>query len=175
METLSGFRQIIDKPTCKGNCIDLIFTNSNDIANSGVLDINLSDHDLVFATNKKMTPKREYIDFLGRSYRNYDANSFKNNLLTFDWFDYWTLDDPNSCWNFLLNRITLEIDKSCPLKKRRVRNSNEPWLCNEILEAIFDKDQAWKLGETSKFAAACRFWLLVAAVVSQPFADNSNN
>ena len=31
------------------------------------------------------------------------------------------------------------------------------------------------LGETSKFAAACRFWLLLAAVVSQPFADSSKN
>ena len=94
-------------------------------------------------------PKREHIDFWGRSYRNYNANLFKNKLSTFDWYDYWLLQDPNLCWNYLLDRIHIEIDKLCPLKKRRVRNTNEPWLNNEILEAIFDKDPAWKLAKRS--------------------------
>ena len=37
----------------------------------------------------------------------------------------------------------------CPLKKRKVRQSNEPWLTNGILEAIYDKDQAWKRAKRS--------------------------
>ena len=148
-EVLTGLKQIVNKPTRMGNCIDLIFSNSTDIANSGVVDVNLSDHDLIFATKKKTTPKREHIDFLGRSYRNYDANVFKNKLSTFDWYDYWLLDDPSLCWGYLLAQIQKEIDTMCPLKKRRVRNTNEPWLNNEILEAIFDKDQAWKQAKRS--------------------------
>ena len=55
--------------------------------------------------------------------------------------------DPNDCWEFIIQVIESDINPMCPLKKRRVRNSNEPWLSNGILEAIFDKDQAWKLAK----------------------------
>ena len=37
----------------------------------------------------------------------------------------------------------------CPLKERKVKQSNEPWLTNGILEAIYHKDQAWKLAKQS--------------------------
>ena len=54
------------------------------------------------------------------------------------------MDDPNECWGFIHRAITFELDRMCPLKKRKVKQSNEPWLTNGILEAIYDKDQAWK-------------------------------
>ena len=150
LESLTGLKQMIKHPTRLQNCIDLILTNCNDIANTGVLPLNISDHDLVFATRKKANIKREQIDFTGRSYKNYNKIEFQNYITHQNWEEFWLLDNPNHCWDFLVNLIEIHINTSCPLRRRRVRNSNEPWLSNEILEAIFDKDQAWKTAKVSK-------------------------
>ena len=105
------------------------------------------DHDLIFITKKKGSVKRKQVSFLGRSYRNYDKISFQNYLRELDWDEFWLMDDPNECWGFIYRAITSKLDRMCPLKKRKVKQSNEPWLTNGILEAIFDKDQAWKLAK----------------------------
>ena len=66
MELNTGLRQLIGRPT-RGHTSDLIYTNSPDIANSGVLDLNISDHDLIFVTKKKGMAKRKSVSFMGRS------------------------------------------------------------------------------------------------------------
>ena len=92
------------------------------------------------------------MDFWGRSYRNYDRERFQNAIRGYNWDQFWNLEDPNHCWEFITRAIEHVINPMCPLKKCRVRNSNEPWLSNGILEAIFDKDQAWKLAKRTKNA-----------------------
>ena len=150
MESLTGLKQLIAQPTRMTNCIDLIFTNCNEIANSGVLHINISDHDVIFATRKKANVRRELIDFYGRSYRNYDIENFQQHLINHNWEVYWGFEDPTHCWEYITSLIEDYMDISCPIKRRRVRNSGEPWLNNEILEAIFEKDQAWKEAKVTK-------------------------
>ena len=87
---------------------------------------------------------------MGRSYRNYNKLSLQDYLGEINWEEFWLMENPNDCWEFIYRKITLELDRMCPLKKRKVRQSNEPWLTNEILEAIYDKDQAWKLAKVTK-------------------------
>ena len=53
-ELTHGLKQLIKTPTRGQNCIDLMFTNASDIANSGVFPINISDHDLIFITKKEI-------------------------------------------------------------------------------------------------------------------------
>ena len=78
-----------DKPTryslLRDTCLDLIFTNSDYIANSRVCNLNLSDHELVFFTRKKITIKQDKITFSGWSYKNYNKNTFIRELLNQNW------------------------------------------------------------------------------------------
>ena len=147
MELNTGLKQQIIDPTRGANVIDLIFTNSQDVANSGVINLNISDHDLIFVTKKKETKKRRQVSFKGRSYRNYNKETLQNYLRETNWDEFWLLTDPNDCWGYIHRTIKLELDRMCPLKERKVKQSNEPWLTNGILEAIHDKDQAWKLAK----------------------------
>ena len=64
-----------------------------------------------------------------------------------NWDMFWLMDDPNECWDFIYKTITSELNKTCPLKTRKVRQSNEPWITNEIPGTIYDKDPAWKLAK----------------------------
>ena len=65
----------------KASCLDQIFTNSNYISNSGILDVNLSDHLAVYCSRKKMKSASLKINFEGRSYRNYIKEDFQDNLI----------------------------------------------------------------------------------------------
>ena len=52
-QDLTKLTQIIKDNTRANNCFDLKFTNSDEIKEIGVLDINIREHDLIYAINKK--------------------------------------------------------------------------------------------------------------------------
>ena len=57
-EQRTGLRQLISEITRYSHlnsCIDLIFTNSNEISCSGTLDLNISDHQAIYITRKHIT------------------------------------------------------------------------------------------------------------------------
>ena len=126
----------------KSSCLDQIFTNSNYVSQSGILNINLSDHLAVFCCRKKSKVISEKINFEGRSYRNYIKEDFQSNLINSNWNDFYSSVDPNICWNIMENIIRTEIDNMCPIKIFKVSKSRDPWISNEILEEIRDKDNA---------------------------------
>ena len=76
----NGLTNCIRNPTrycsTKASCIDHIYTNSAMVSDSGVLDINISDHEMVYLVRKKVKTKVTSGEFSGRSYRNYDRDRF---------------------------------------------------------------------------------------------------
>ena len=77
-ETFTNWKQQIKDPTRNNNIIDLIYSNSSDISQSGVLNLGISDHELIFCTLKKACVRFNHVHYIGRSYRNYDKNRFVN-------------------------------------------------------------------------------------------------
>ena len=160
MQSLGLFQQIRE-PTriCRSNgvdtstMIDLIFTNSDYVANVQILNINVSDHLGVMVTRKKAYVKTAKIDFSGRSYRNYNKEDFQDNLSNANWDDFYTLANPNILWPYFKKVILDTISPMCPLKKFKVFEAKEPWITNEALEAIRDKDRLQKKARKSKLAA----------------------
>ena len=114
MELNIGLRQVINEPTRGRNIIDLIYTNSHDVASSGVVDFNVSDHDLIFISKKKKTVTRKQVSFMGRSYRNYNKELFQNNIKEANWDGFWLMQDPNECWDYIYKLVSTELDKMCP-------------------------------------------------------------
>ena len=126
----------------KSTCLDQIF--SNYVSQSGVIDVNLSDHIAVYCTRKKIKNSSSMIEFEGRSYRNYVKEDFQENLINSNLNDFYSSQDPNICWDIMENIIRREIDKMCPLQKFKVPERQDPWITNEILEEIRDKDLSLK-------------------------------
>ena len=147
-----GMRQHIDEPTRvafrqgikSSSTLDLIFTNSDIIKSSGTLDYNLSDHMAVFITRKKKQTKHEKIEFKGRSYKNYVREDFQQNLVDHDWRDFYNMTDPNNMWQYIHLTILGYINPTCPIKSFKVSSLGEPWITNEAIEAIKDKDRLLK-------------------------------
>ena len=150
MELLTNLRQYIKKATRKDHCLDLIYSNCDIVSDSGVLDVLLSDHEMVFITRKKAKTTYNHVRFMGRSYRNYVKEDLRQYLASIDWEPFYELNAPDAWWSFLLDKITFKVDLMCPLKQKTVRDKNEPWITNEILEVIADKDRAWKRAKATK-------------------------
>ena len=122
--------------------LDLLFTNSEHVSNMQVLDFNISDHLGILATRKRTPVKANKINFRGRSYRNYIKERFQENIINTDWEEFYNNNDPNWLWEFIYNTILENIENMCPIKTFKVSEFKEPWMTNEAIEAIKDKDRA---------------------------------
>ena len=139
-----GLRCLIKETTrpsiFKNSCIDQIITNSEIIDMAGVIDINLSDHLLVHCSLKKHTPPKTKCSFTGRSYRNYNMEAFQQGIREANWDDYNHSGVVTEKWDIFENIIRENIDRMCPLKIFKIKQEKEPWVTNELIELIKDKD-----------------------------------
>ena len=153
-----GLTQLIDTHTrvafrngiASETIIDLIFSNSEHIAVAKTLDSNLSDHLAVVATRKKCAVIKGKTEFTGRSYKNYVKEDFQNNLVSLNWDPFFENNDPNELWDLVEGLIVLQANIMCPSKQYRVKAAREPWITNEAIEAIKDKDRLLKRAKRTR-------------------------
>ena len=98
-----GLSNYIKNPTRyskhKNSCIDHIYSNSNSISDCGVLDVNISDHELVYIVRKKSKPTNTKCEFTGRSYVRYSPDILNRLLNNDSWDEFFNETDPNILWN----------------------------------------------------------------------------
>jgi hypothetical protein len=97
-------QQHIDKPSRTTNysqtLIDLILTKieDNKTIDSGVIELGISDHSLVYICRKISIPKGEPKLIETRQFRHFNSTDFQNNLReAFSNFNHYT--DPNLAWH----------------------------------------------------------------------------
>ena len=86
----------------------------------------------------------------GRSYRHFDECI--KILKTFDWSGFYDKTDPNDCWKSMLQAITAMADNLCPIKTFKINKARPPWMTNEILEIMKDRDYYYKKARTLSLA-----------------------
>ena len=149
-----GFSQLIKGPTRfttnRDSCLDLICSNSNNIAKVLVCDVNISDHEMVMVTRRHVKYRDKKTSFIGRSYVNYNKHTFINGLRNMDWEPIILGNNVNYSWDLFIDRIKSLIDLTCPLKRFKVKVTNKPWITHELIEQIKDKDRALRKAKKSK-------------------------
>ena len=138
-EVSTGLNQLIRKETRYDSCIDLIYSNSDIISNSGVLNVSLSDHNVIFVSSKKGKEPFKTIRFTGRSYVDYDKEVFQQALVEQDWTCFDSCIKPEDCWMTMKTIIEKKINSMCPIKTRLIKDKGEPWIDHDILVKIHDK------------------------------------
>lgn len=140
--------QLIKTPTrCTSNTrniLDLMLTTSNYIISSGSEEVNISDHQPVWLIRKKQQDKPTFVDFECRCFANYDKTSYQNDLLTYDWGNYYSENCPNNLWVELVSTIITIADRHCPFKLYRHKRKLPPWLTQDILDLIHLRDSLYK-------------------------------
>ena len=112
-------------------CLDQIFSSSDVISSSGVLDLNISNHLAVFCTRKKKVNLKGKKQFEGRSYRNYIKEDFQDQIINLDWNSFYSCIDPIDCWDIMEYNIKQVIDRMCQTKIFNVMASTDRWVTND--------------------------------------------
>ena len=124
--------------------IDLALTNSKFIKKAGTLEHFISDHQPIYIIHKKSRDTRQSVKFEGRSYRNYDANIFKQRLRGISWENLFQMEKVEDAWDYILRNITRVLDEICPVRTFHIKNYRPDWMTKELIEQIKDRDYFFK-------------------------------
>ena len=157
IEDLYGVSQIVTSSTrvtpTSATCIDLILTtNPENHRVTEPFKIGLSDHYMVFTSlSLKIKGKNinhKYTTF--RSYKNFNESAFINEVKKTFMNIHLHDCNMNDAWIKWKNKFLEISNKFAPIKRMRVKNRNNPWMDNEILEKMYERDYKHKKAVSTK-------------------------
>ena len=77
-----------------------------------------------------------------RSLKNYNKETFQADLLDVDWSSVICLDNVIQAWEIFKSIFMSAIDNIAPMKEVRIKQRTQPWITNEILQCIKNRDKA---------------------------------
>ena len=133
--------------------VDHILTNSREtISQSGVINIGISDHQLIHLTRKLHRIKlNTHKQIKIRSLKNYSIESLNQGLSMINFPDYEYFNDVDIAYSDFIQRITSVINKIAPFKEIRIKSYSHDWFDGEILDKIILRDKRLKKFETSRY------------------------
>ena len=70
------------------------------------MDVNISDHEMIYITRKHVKKAKSPSSFQGRSYyANYNEEIFLQQLDEFEWYNLFECMDPEFAWSIVENNI----------------------------------------------------------------------
>ena len=143
--TLYNLEQMIKEPTrvttTSSTVIDLIFTNKpNNISNSGVIDLGMSDHSLIYAVKKMTTPKHRQTCSKVRNFKRFNETDFIQELSRIPWYITTQCMNPNDSWHIWESFFQEALDKHAPLIHKSLRQNSVPWINSKVKKLIRSRD-----------------------------------
>ena len=151
-----SLKQLISTPTRAtentATMIDHVLTNSpHKIIKSGVVEVNLSDHELINSTRKTTKLKSNKHNELNIcSMKNYTAEGFVELLKKIDFPNYETYACLNMAYLYFVTKIVDVIDSHCLSKRVRIKGNTKPWFDSEVISLVNKRDSCYKKCKVSK-------------------------
>ena len=143
-----GLKQLIKEPTRvtvqSSTLIDHIAVSDTDnIVESGVLKITLSDHYLVYAVRKfQGGVKRQHKFIRTRQMKNFSEEAFLSELRSVDWQSILrSSSDVREIVHNFTSVLSAVIEKYAPLVEKRVSDKYSPWLSPELKQLFNTRDK----------------------------------
>lgn len=144
-------QQLIKDPTRitenSSTLIDHIYTsNVNRVSSTGVHHTGISDHSLVYISWGKEIKERNNVHNYrtSRKYKNFNAIDFINDLEKIEWSNVIKTNDVNDALGEFESLFAPICNKHAPLKRKRVRKFKSPWLTDEIMCTMHERDRIKK-------------------------------
>ena len=133
--------------TCSSSTIiDHILTNTtNIISQSGVIDLGILDHNIIFLTRKMKKIKlndHTYIKY--RFFENYSVSEYEERLKLVNFPNYLKFDNIDSAYSNFLKTLMTVIDSLAPSMEKRIKGRTQEWFDGEISELIAIRNQQYK-------------------------------
>ena len=137
-----SLEQLISVPTriteSTATLIDHVLTNSShNIIQSGVIEMSLSDHALIYCTQKTTKLESKKHNKLNIcTMKNYIAENFIELLNKIDFSSYQTFSCENKVYLDFITKLLTVIDTLCPSKKIRINGNTKAWFDSEVIALI---------------------------------------
>ncbi len=118
--------------------IDVIISSieDNKTIEAGVVELGISDHNLVYICRKVSVPKKPPKIIFSRQFKNFRVNEFRTNLRNIFASNIIT-DDPNNMWYDWKNKFLHVAERHAPTRQRRVKSDYKPWLTEHIKKQCY--------------------------------------
>ena len=127
--------------------IDVILASHPErFAVCGNLHVGVSDHDLVFAVRKQKIPRPKAREIEYRSMKNLNENELHvlEELRMVPWDSAYIFEDVDDLWDHWAKLYCQMLDKHDPLKKKRIRGDQLPWITPELQREISRRNRQFK-------------------------------
>ena len=112
------------------------------VSQSGVLDVGISDHQLIFCTRKKQKLKlNQHKTIKTRNFKNYTADKYCDHLKEAAFPNYSDFDDVYKAFSNFSEKILNVVDGIAPYREFRVKGKSEDWFDGKIMERIKNCDK----------------------------------
>ena len=148
--TMFGLKQLMESPTritCSSSSfIDHILTSFPDrVAQQGVLNVGLSDHQLIYSTRKITRIKRGgHKQIKSRSFKNYTMDGYEKVLAEINFLLYKNLGNVNDAYSSFIQKLREVIDKVAPVKNKRIKRNSQEWFDSKVSEKLIMWDKLFR-------------------------------
>ena len=123
-----GLKQLIEFPTrvtCSSSTIidHILATFSNRVSQQGVIDVELSDHQIIYCTRRIKRGTHKQIRYL--SLKNYSADIYEEALGRVDFLNYHNFESINDAYSNFIQKVMGVIDLVAPIKSRRIKQNSQ--------------------------------------------------
>lgn len=98
----------------------------------------------IFLIKKKAKLTKDYVTIRGRCYRAVHMESFCSDIDNINWEVVFLEPDRNIIWSKMQSHFVRVINKHCPEKEFRTYAERLPYLSDELISLMKDRDEAFK-------------------------------
>ena len=136
--TISNPLEVTRMSKGKGSCIDYGFSNCS-VKNNGIVESYVSDHDMIFIEKFCTVPDKQRISYT-RNWKILDKPDVLEKLLSFLELElgdsYIIQDNVNTKAEVLIEKLGKTFEKFLPLRERKRKKENAPWMNTDIKTAM---------------------------------------
>ena len=154
--TMLGLKQLIEVPTrvtCSNSTIidHILASFPNRDSQKGVVDVGLSDHQIIYCTRKFSKTKRgTHKEIRCHSLKNYSADIYDEAMGRVDFPNYLNFENINYAYSNFIQKVMRIIDLVASIKTRRIKQNSQEWFDDEVAEKINVRDKLLKKFKKSK-------------------------
>ena len=154
--------QLITEPTRvtekSAILIDLFIKNKlENISNSGVIHLGISDHSKIFAVKSTTVPKFRHSTKEVRDYKNFVDSNFIDDISQVPWDSVCQFDDPNTCWQAWKSLFLEILDRHAPVRCKRTRGTSVPWITSILKRLMRNRDFHKKTSDKTGFFSTLEY------------------
>ena len=147
LQSILGARQLITSPTrvtaTSSTIIDHIYTTIPEKhVKSGVIELSISDHYLIYTVLNSKYVTRSPKEIKIRSYSNFNKISFLQDIAECNYLNIQNNMNINTAWTQWKSAFFNICNKHAPIKNIRVKDRNNPWVTQDILQLMYRRDKA---------------------------------